>query len=233
LPFLEQQSLHDVGLSVYGTSSYPTANTLQTQTPLTMFICPSRRRCMLYPFSIVPRTFQNMNESDTSGMSSGSRTDYAANVGTTGWDELSSNVSTLAQGDSSSTWYQADSNWNGVTYQRSEVTPGIITDGLSCTILYGEKEMDPNHYTDGTTYCDDHPMTPGIDNDMYRFTTPNVLRDTPGQASQSQFGGAHANVCIFVFCDGSVHKISYGINATTFANLGSRNDNQMIPGNSF
>ncbi len=232
-PFIEQQALHDVALSVYGTSSYITVNTLQTQTPLPMFICPSRRRCILYPFSIVPRTFQNMLESDTSGMPSGSRTDYAANVGTTGWDELSSGVSTLAQGDSSTTWYQADSNWNGITYQRSEVTPALIFDGLSNTILFGEKEMDPNHYTDGAVYCDDHPMTPGIDNDMYRFASPNLLQDTPGQSSQTQFGSAHVNICMFVFCDGSVHKISYEVDPTTFANLGSRNDHQPIPAGSF
>jgi prepilin-type N-terminal cleavage/methylation domain-containing protein/prepilin-type processing-associated H-X9-DG protein len=239
LSYLELQAVHDAGLSAYGTSTYITANTLQTQTPLAMFICPSRRRCVLYPFSIVPRTFQNMAESDTSGMPSGSRTDYAANVGTTGWDELGSGVSTLAQGDSSTTWYQADSNWNGITYQRSEVSAGLITDGLSCTILYGEKELDPNHYTDGNTYCDDHPMTPGIDNDMYRFTTavqpspsvpplPGVMRDTPGQASQSEFGSAHATTCNFVFCDGSVHKISYNVDAMTFQYLGSRNDNHPV-----
>jgi prepilin-type N-terminal cleavage/methylation domain-containing protein/prepilin-type processing-associated H-X9-DG protein len=241
LPYIELQQLHDVALSVYGTSTYNTTNTLQTQMPMALFICPSRRRCTLYPFQ--QRAYQNMLESANGGSSPTqcSKTDYAANIGSTGADELGSGVSTLAQGDSSTTWYQPDSAWNGLCYQRSEVTPGLISDGLSCTILYGEKEVDPNHYTDGSTACDNHCVLAGIDNDMYRMTTvqtvssvawAGVQRDNPiltnNGLSQYVFGGAHANVCNFVFCDGSVHRINYSIDPLTFQYLGSRNDNHPV-----
>jgi hypothetical protein len=172
-----------------------------------------------------------------------SKTDYAANIGSVGPDELGSNVSSLSQGDTTTGWYYPDSTWNGVVYQRSEVTPAAISDGLSCTLLFGEKEVDPNHYTDGTTACDNHCILAGIDNDMYRTTAvqssnmPGMQRDSPILTSNGQnqevFGGPHANVCICVFCDGSVHKLNYNIDPLTFQYLGSRNDNQNINTKSF
>ena len=239
LPFIEQQALHDVALPGYP-ANLNQSTLAETQTPLGMFLCPSRRRVALYPFTLVTRSYGNMISSPPpSGLCS--KTDYAVNCGTTGPNELSSGVSTLAQGDSSTTWYQPDSAWNGLCYQRSEVTPGLISDGLSCTILYGEKEVDPNHYTDGSTACDNHCVLAGIDNDMYRMTTvqtvssvawAGVQRDNPiltnNGLSQYVFGGAHANVCNFVFCDGSVHRINYSIDPLTFQYLGSRNDNHPV-----
>jgi prepilin-type N-terminal cleavage/methylation domain-containing protein len=233
LPFTEQQALHDVALSVYGTSTYNTVNTQQTQTPMAMFICPSRRRAALYPFQ--QRVYENMLESQTSGGPSVcSKSDYAVNCGTTGQDELGNYVTTLAQGDAYTGW-PADNSWNGVCHIRSEVSPASIFDGLSNTILIGEKEVDPNHYLDGSTSCDNHCVLAGLDNDMYRGgsgSTPPI-QDTPGVASTYQFGSVHANICMFVFCDGSVHKISYGIDSTTFLNLMSRNDGQAIKGGLF
>jgi len=43
-----------------------------------------------------------------------------------------------------------------------------------------------------------------------------------------EFGSPHATGVNFVFCDGSVHLISYGIDQTTYSNLGSRNDMQAV-----
>jgi hypothetical protein len=68
---------------------------------------------------------------------------------------------------------------------------------------------------------------------MYRLEQTPPIQDAPGLSSETQFGSAHANICIFVFCDGSVHKISYGIDTATFANLGCRNDHQPIKAGSF
>ncbi len=163
-----------------------------------------------------------------------SKSDYAISCGSSNAaNELGSNVTTLSQGDTTTTWYEAASNWNGISFQRSEVSPALIFDGLSNTILIGEKEVDPNHYTDGSTSCDNHCVLAGLDNDMYRTETLPPLQDTPGNASTVQFGSAHSGLCMFVFCDGSVHKINNDIDANTFANLGSRNDGQAIDGSKF
>jgi prepilin-type N-terminal cleavage/methylation domain-containing protein/prepilin-type processing-associated H-X9-DG protein len=240
LPFLDLMQLHDVAASVYDPANgtpYKTQNALQTQMPLTMFICPSRRRCTLYPFAS-DRTYKNMVQSAQC-----SKTDYAACVGVTNTVEASSpsSVTTIALGDACTSW-TADSTWNGTCYQRSEVSPGMISDGLSCTILYGEKEVDPNHYTDGGTSCDNHCVLCGLDNDVYRTTMVQtvgsvtwcgVQRDNPifttlGSLNDYLFGSAHATVANFVFCDGSVHRINYNIDPLTFQYLGSRNDNHPV-----
>ncbi|MGA2032569.1 MAG: DUF1559 domain-containing protein [Thermoguttaceae bacterium] len=231
LPFIEQQALHDVAMSNY--SNIMQLNVLQTQTPLGLFICPTRRQVALYPFQ--QRTYCNMNYPPPSGKCS--KTDYAVNVGTTGDDEVGTpaGVTTLAQGDAYTGWNALiqSEHWNGISFLRSEVTAADVSDGLSSTILIGEKELDANHYTDGTTACDNHCILAGIDNDMYRLTGTAPVQDYPGYASQTQFGSAHPGLCIFVFCDGSVHKISLTINATTFQNLGCRNDGNVINDSSY
>ncbi len=80
----------------------------------------------------------------------------------------------------------------------------------------------------GRVPCDNHTMMLGFDNDVCRTTAVMPLQDRPGVSSTANFGSAHPSLCIFVFCDGSVHKLSLSIDAATFANLGSRNDGKPI-----
>ena len=91
--------------------------------------------------------------------------------------------------------------WDGVTFCRSEVRDAEVTDGTSNTILYGEKECDPNHYKDCTVPCDNHTAFLGFDNDIYRTTGQPLIRDRPGLASTLHFGSAHRSGCAFVFCE--------------------------------
>ncbi|MGA2067465.1 MAG: DUF1559 domain-containing protein [Thermoguttaceae bacterium] len=228
LPFIELGALHDVAISATS-SNFNQLNAVQTQTPMELFICPTRRHVALYPFQ-PDRTYWNM---DRSKLTKCSKTDYAINVGTIGDNELGcpSGVTSLATGDTCTTW--ANEGWNGISFLRSQVSPADITDGLSNTILLGEKELDSNHYTDGTQACDNHCIMAGLDNDMYRLTSTPPIQDRRGLSSDTQFGGPHAGLCIFVFCDASVHKINLGINPVTFANLGCRNDGQVITSSSF
>jgi prepilin-type N-terminal cleavage/methylation domain-containing protein len=222
LPFIELGVLHDVAVSATA-DNFNQLNALQTQTPMDLFICPTRRRVALYPFQ--SRDYWNM---DRSTLTKCSKTDYAINVGTIGDNELGcpSGVSSLATGDACTIW--PTEGWNGISFIRSQVMPSDITDGLSSTILLGEKEIDSNHYTDGTVACDNHCIMAGLDNDMYRLTTTQPVQDRPGLSSDTQFGGAHPGLCIFVFCDGSVHKISNSVDLATFRNLGCRNDGNVV-----
>jgi prepilin-type processing-associated H-X9-DG protein len=45
-----------------------------------------------------------------------------------------------------------------------------------------------------------------------------------GTANYPFFGSAHPAVCQFVFCDGSVHSLSYTVDGVTLAALAGRND---------
>jgi prepilin-type N-terminal cleavage/methylation domain-containing protein len=222
LPFIELGTLHDIALNAT-TSNFMQLNATQTQTPMEIFICPTRRRVALYPFQ--SRDYWNM---DRSKLTKCSKTDYAINVGTVGDNELGcpSGVTSLATGDTCTSW--PTEAWNGISFVRSQVLASDITDGLSATILLGEKEIDANHYTDGTVACDNHCIMAGLDNDMYRLTATQPVQDRRGLSSETQFGSAHPGLCIFVFCDGSVHKISNSVDLVTFRNLGSRNDGNVV-----
>ena len=129
---------------------------------------------------------------------------------------------------------------------RSQTNFAAITDGLSNTLLVGEKYIFPTDLpgngTDGSVYSSGN----GQENTFRRFVgnngaSPPLLRslvpttEDPGRdANGSQwadkaFGSAHPGICQFVFCDGSVKGLPVGININTLQLLGVRNDGQVIP----
>jgi prepilin-type N-terminal cleavage/methylation domain-containing protein len=223
LPYIELGTLHDAALSSYGAGNYNQVNAQQVQQPMGLFICPTRRHVALYPFQ-TDRSYNNM---DRSNVLKCSKTDYAINVGTIGDNELTSPVTTLAQGDA---YGWPNEGWNGICFMRSQVLASDVTDGLGNTILIGEKELDANHYTDGTPACDNHCIMAGLDNDMFRLGTgnPPLLQDRRGLSSDTQFGGPHPGVVIFVFCDGAVHRLSLRTTTTVLQNMACRNDGNSI-----
>jgi len=54
-----------------------------------------------------------------------------------------------------------------------------------------------------------------------------TMQDTRETISIGSFGSAHSGGANFVLADGSVHKISYTIDATIYRYLGNRRDGQM------
>jgi len=127
---------------------------------------------------------------------------------------------------------------NGAIVQNSPGSPQVIemnqaiTDGLSNTILLGEKQLDSARI--GTYQSDDNEgYTAGWDWDEVRGTTMTPAQDYPWNRgySDNRFGSSHPSGCNFLLCDGSVRLISYSVSANTFALLGSRNDGQPIAGN--
>jgi len=59
-------------------------------------------------------------------------------------------------------------------------------------------------------------------------TAEPPLRDANGVDAFDSFGSSHPATCHFVFADGSVHAISFTIDAQVHRRLGSRNDGEPV-----
>ena len=132
----------------------------------------------------------------------------------------------------------------GVIFQRSEIRPSQITDGTSKTYLLGEKNLDSLHYDTGVPGNDDQCMYSGHDQDNIRSTyswkegvdeallVPPLywppLPDTPNQTYTWSFGGPHNGGWVAVFCDGSVHFLTYDMAKINHKRLGNRFDGEVI-----
>lgn len=103
--------------------------------------------------------------------------------------------------------------------------PEQVTDGLSNTMMYGEKWLNENNYATGDWH-DDRGWTDGYDPDITRSTSLPPRPDDTQENNNDAFamGGAHAagfNAC---FGDGSVHFIAWDVDPTTYNRWGNRED---------
>jgi hypothetical protein len=158
------------------------------------------------------------------GFGTATRSDYAANAGDLGGAVATTNLTlmwkvctgTIAQcrgGDLS----------NPISIRE-------ITDGLSKTYLFGEKYMDPNHYSTGEDFGDISPMLRSAIFGTVRFGDRSIppARDEAGKGDPRPFGSAHPGGWNVVLCDGSVHAISYTIDPTTHGRLANRGDGEVV-----
>jgi prepilin-type N-terminal cleavage/methylation domain-containing protein/prepilin-type processing-associated H-X9-DG protein len=208
LPFMEQESLHDLGLG--GTPTEVRAGSTQrVRTPLVFLHCPSRRQAILYP--AVEAHTRQFHETDP--VTHVARNDYAANGGTV--KELTGGPPSRAAAASFS--WPDTSRCNGICHVRSQVKIGQVGDGTSNTYLLGEKYLDPNNYLTGTDGGDNESAFCGHAHDIIRWGRSGwvPMQDRPGLADPSRFGSVHSGGCQFAFCDGSVHLINYMIDGAT------------------
>ena len=103
---------------------------------------------------------------------------------------------------------------------------GDIRDGTSATLLLGERNF--NRRRRGQTlnqWDENNGYVCGWDWDTTRWS---YSAPAPDRADNShydrRFGGPHAFICNFVFCDGSTRPLAYTINLTVFRQLTGRND---------
>jgi prepilin-type N-terminal cleavage/methylation domain-containing protein len=212
LPYIEQQDLW--GLPQGGKS-----DGIIAETPIATYICPGFRGPIIRPY------FQAGATTDTQR----AMMDYTANCG-------------LNQGSYDGAIVPTKS------YQGLGLTRKItdIVDGTTNTLLIGEKYVEPvgaydaQWTRDGSTYgpCnDDQGYVDGWDNDSicsaegsgtgtvqtldgYAVELPKQMDPKNGteDACGLNFGSIHPSL-MAVFCDGSVHAISYSIHPTTWGRL--------------
>jgi prepilin-type N-terminal cleavage/methylation domain-containing protein len=100
-----------------------------------------------------------------------------------------------------------------------------VTDGLSTTMMYGEKWIRTTAYDTGEWY-DDRGWTDGYDPDVVRSTALPPRPDDEIDADNDPFalGGAHSSGLNTCFGDASVHFVSFSVDRTVYNRWGNRRD---------
>jgi hypothetical protein len=102
-----------------------------------------------------------------------------------------------------------------------------IKDGTTNTFLFGEKHVpkgkelidpwDCNLYDGHNVICSTRPAGPGF-----------PIAQSPAD-KRVVFGGPHFGICMFAFCDGSVHPVRSSIDEYALGLLAHRDDGQVAP----
>ncbi len=242
LPYMDQETLHDLGKNMPDATKR-LQNQVRERTPMAIMNCPTRRKPQGYAVS-QSNTCINCDRPMTSADAASlmGRCDYAACFGT-------ESIGASLMGDNGSypksvteyASYKTDpSKWNqqyydGVIFRASQVQ--TIKGGESQTYLIGERNCMIDHYEDGLVEDDDQGMYIGFDRDNARSGGFTPMRDHDqawwtaqgtGDSRKSRFGSAHANNFNMVFCDGSIHTISYDIDAHVHLLLSLRHADNTI-----
>ncbi len=103
--------------------------------------------------------------------------------------------------------------------------------------MVGEKHVPPTMY--GQPYCDNSVYDGDMLQSHGRFAGPGAFglarspEEDEGQFSCQIFGSSHPGICNFVFCDGGVRALEVAVDTVILGRLANRNDQEVIPGNSY
>jgi prepilin-type N-terminal cleavage/methylation domain-containing protein/prepilin-type processing-associated H-X9-DG protein len=219
LPFIEQKNLREIGQGQSGPLKQADLARL-VGTPIAFYHCPSRRQPKLYPVTVQPTNAATVTQ--------GAKLDYSVNCGDQVACEYQGGSATIAE---------QSANFSGIVFTKSKVRFAQISDGLSNTVMVGEKYLDPKNYLNGADAADNENLYVGFDNDNARSmnnATTGTIRFPPRQDSKNQpsglqiFGSAHSSGFNALLCDGSVRLITYGIDGIQYMRLGNINDGQSV-----
>jgi prepilin-type N-terminal cleavage/methylation domain-containing protein/prepilin-type processing-associated H-X9-DG protein len=234
LPYTEQQAVHDMPKGITDNTLRLAASTNMCMVPLPFFHCPSRRAAKLYP-DITSASWDPINANQLSKVS---RSDYAA-AGGDFEQTLVQGPSSYSAGDAmSSTFESLKTASTGVYYPASATEIREISDGLTNTLLYGEKYLNPDQYATGADGGDNEFAMMGDNEDIVRWTGASDAAmqpraDTKGLSYTKGFGSAHSGGFNAVLCDGSVHNFSFSIDRETMRRLGNRKDGMVVDSSTY
>jgi prepilin-type N-terminal cleavage/methylation domain-containing protein len=236
LPYIEQTNVHQLGAGMYPSnlSGLQTANAQRVTTPLPVMMCPTRRPVQL----VTTGPYISPGFEYTAPTPLCARGDYTMNGGEQ-FIGVGGGPPDIPTGMTSSYSWPSNAQFYGVSMVHTWLPPAQILDGLSNTYLIGEKYLNPDAYTNGSDWGDNECMYGGDDLDMNRWSGNSSsgyippLQDTPGLTYYYAFGSAHAGTWQVVFCDGSVHAMSYSIDPEVHRRLTNRLDGQPIDASKF
>ncbi|MCA9260779.1 MAG: DUF1559 domain-containing protein [Planctomycetales bacterium] len=210
LPFMELTSLHDQ--IDFSKPVFDNVNAMVRQQHIDILLCPSD--------SVSPEGFVEMGD-ERYAMAC-----YVANFGTPDLDDDQGQIRGLEN-----ELGPFDGDW-GPFYRNSKTEFRRITDGLSNTLMVGERENGPfrlagvhgSHFEYETTWTgavrdvedptDDHGH-------MVLFQTGNAPNSP--QSDDRDVSAPHAGVAQFLMCDGSVHAVNADIDLEAYRALGTMN----------
>ena len=229
LPYIEQENLYN--LPADGQPDAVTAEQLDgalkmAETPLSLFICPSRRRAVAYPYTL-SSFWDQVNGVREATCKVHAVTDYAANADDDWPVEPGFPMSESA---AKSFPWSSTSHFDGISFQRSQVQPAHVRDGMTNTFMTCEKYLTTDYYTTGEGGSDNHPLYQGYDRDIAVAGGPNFppYQDRPGAELYFHCGSAHSGGFHGARCDGSVSMTSYSIDLDVLRRLFNRRDGEPI-----
>ncbi|MCX7429098.1 MAG: DUF1559 domain-containing protein [Planctomycetia bacterium] len=239
LPYLEQTAVYKLGKGQDPAAKKKAAIQL-AETAIDVFCCPSRRAARLYPHDPASSPPLNPGVANLRVLPEDlpvvAKMCYCVNGGTVLLG-IQSLPFTLDDARSFTNWIDT-SSCNGIAHQRSQTRVADVSDGTSNTYLLGEKNVDPERYDTYSRPGDSQSMFNGHDHDNTRYAGIDVhfdpareyalIPDTRGESHHECFGGPHPGACLFAFCDGSVHSISYSIALAVHGELAARNDGKAV-----
>ncbi|TWT78371.1 hypothetical protein Pla123a_11620 [Posidoniimonas polymericola] len=241
LPYVENTNLQNVSKG-YGEGDQQLDRTVRA-TPVSLYNCPSRRgSTVVYE--------QSNSGAPVNGCGGGcALADYAAATPANildlsrlshdpwFWQGLTQgNVNAAAKSKILHRGQRYPVKYEGVI-TRTGMSPPCkakhITDGLSKTVVLGEKRLHTDRYEVGAPY-DDIGWTDGWDFDTVRYTGYKPGPDVPEPIENPtpvdlrgygyHFGSAHTGAFNACFADGHVQPLNYDIDIVVFNALGSRAD---------
>ena len=159
------------------------------------------------------------------------RSDYAANAGHTGGPRESPPTSGVA----------AFAGLSGLIIRTGagQVRPAHARDGLSNTILLGEKQINPRDFVNPFDENETYASTGWADTEVRRVGSqtrvpkpdsahPSLLPGAAATASSDVFGSSHSGGVCFVLGDGSVRWVSYSVDPIAYERACRRDDGQVL-----
>jgi len=210
LPFMEQTNLFD---QLDLKQKYKDQTTAAQQASVSGYVCPSRHQ-----EGDLTTVVQTINADN------GAVWDYATVSGPTGDNSIIRHV-----GKEKGMLIVADGNRNKY---KSQTNFASVTDGMTNTIMIGERHVPIDHLKDEVAAADG-PILSGWAYTTMRAAGPDYplaanIRDDVDGVAHLVFGSFHPGVTNFVMGDASVRPIANSIDEDNLGRLAGRDDGEVI-----
>jgi len=256
LPFLEEQALYDQwDFKTPANNVNATQSASRTATKIPVLICPSDQ------FESNPYLLSGPESASPSQSSPGAvagwyaGTSYAGNYGEGSYYTKFSQFPIKPNGTLFLTGKDTQLQkgvLNALVENHYDVSPASaknITDGMSKTLLMGEKHHDDPFFDTWTSSNSGMKMhqvsawawTGGMKGPAHIFCSSavginngvNVYSTSPNNVNAQDkryngWGGGHPGICCFVYADGSTRVVNEDINATVFTAISTRNGAETV-----